>query len=222
MLVSEEQNKTDKAKHIMLALSILLFLMIGGLLIWKWKYAPKTETIREESKKEAVDNKTKKKNNVNLTNYQAFYEVEMDKKNVREGRFFDLFLYLTTSGEAFDAAAVVLEWNPQEFKFDRSLKNDLPGNETNLDTFVNNSQGRRIFSKFVINLEDRSNLMVIPANQRTLFYTVRFKALVEKPVTPIKISRVASNASLHFIDNDEENSVNQGLTSDANNMVYYK
>lgn len=153
--------------------------------------------------------------------YKAYFEIEASKTSLSQNEKVDIFVNLATTGEEFDAAVAVLEWDANDFEFVSAEPADLSGDEQPLNFFTGSSQAKRLMTLYVIHTDPPLEYMTTSKGQLTRFFTLRLNSLVNNPTSSIKISQAVGSTVVHFVNSGIQNSVDQSLANQDNLVISF-
>lgn len=140
---------------------------------------------------------------------QAYFEIEADNLIPGAGNPVNIDIYLTTSGQDFDAAVALVEWDANVFTYSSAVG---ALSAQFLSSFVADNQGRRALTHFAPSGDSPMN---IASGQRTKFATLTLTANVISPNTTVRLSTAPGDVVVHFVNAAIDNSVDQSLADQS-------
>jgi hypothetical protein len=137
----------------------------------------------------------------------VFYTLSSDKESLDKNEQVNITINLVTTGDEFDTACAVVEWDPQKLKFVSARPAEMPGNEQAMSVFVKGDKGRRIMCMFVPQTTVNPQNMMTIAGTSAGLYTLTLEALEARPKTTIQLSDGIGDQLVHFVDSGITNSV---------------
>lgn len=115
---------------------------------------------------------------------QVYFEIETqaDTSNISAGDEIYIDIYLTTSGEEFDAAVAIVEWDENDFSYQNAT--GLLSSQF-LSSFVRDDQGLRALTHFAPRGDPP---MRFGNGQRVKFAALTLRALVDNPNSEVRLS----------------------------------
>jgi len=149
--------------------------------------------------------------------YQAYFKLKTDKPSFSPGETAVVDIYLTTTGEEFDAAVAMVEWNGMDFEYEPDsaighIKKPNGNPHSFLAAHPGGDKSKIIMSHFV---PGGASLMATTDGQPTKFASLNLKVKNQTPASKIVLSSGSSNQALHFVDSEVTNSVNQALSGET-------
>jgi len=149
--------------------------------------------------------------------YQAYFKLKADKPSFSPGETAVVDIYLTTTGEEFDAAVAMVEWDGADFEYEPDsalghIKKPNGNPHSFLAAHPGGAKDKIIMSHFV---PGGASLMTTAGGQPTKFASLKLRAKNQTSASEIALSSGSSNQALHFVDSGVTNSVNQALSGET-------
>jgi hypothetical protein len=133
--------------------------------------------------------------------------------DVSSGEQVKFNIFLTTTGEKFDAAAAVIKYNADDFEYVDEQINLINDDVTEITKEIGLKDGTSMMRRSVNQLIVSGDPMQLNRSEDGLFYTFILKAKKDNPGSTVSFSTGENKLGIHFVDKGGSvNSINQSLS----------